>query len=85
MQLVVTSSDTSMLVARYLGTYQGTDCQKSATDVELKLPTVILDAHCSSYESRARRMVWSVVETTEINATCTHSTYLTSLSRMQQL
>ena len=49
MQLVVTSSDTSMLVARYLGTYRGTDCQKSATDVELKLLTVIPDARCSSY------------------------------------
>ena len=44
-------------------------CQKSATDVELKLLTVIPDAHCSSYESRARQRAWSAVETTEINAT----------------
>ena len=49
MQLVVTSSDTSMLVARYLDTYRGTDCQKSAKYVELKLLSVIPDAHCSSY------------------------------------
>ena len=80
----VTSSDTSMLVAHYLGTYRGTDCQKSATDVELKLLTVIPDAHCSSYESRAHRRVWLAVETTEINTTSTHSTYLMSLSHMQQ-
>ena len=84
MQLVVTSSDTSMLVARYLGTYRGTDCQKSATNVELKLLRVVPDAHCNSYESRAHRRAWSVVETTEISETSTHSTYLTSLSRMQQ-
>ena len=84
MQLVVTSSDTSVLVARYLGTYRGTDCQKSAPDVKLKLLSVIPDAHWSSYESRAHRRAWSAVETTEINATSTHSTYLTSLSRMQQ-
>ena len=50
-----------MLVARYLGTYRVTDCQKSATDVELKLLTVIPDAHCSSYESRAHRRAWSAV------------------------
>ena len=84
MQLVVTSSDTSMLVACFLGTYRGTDCQKSVTDVELTLLSVIPDAHCSSYKSHAHRRAWSAVKTTEINATSTHSTYLTSLSRMQQ-
>ena len=60
------------VVVRYLGTYRGTDCQKSATDVKLKLLTVIPDAHCSSYESLAHRRAWSAVE---INATSTHSTY----------
>ena len=44
-------------------------CQKSATDVELKLLTVIPDAQCSSYESRTRQRAWSAVETTEINVT----------------
>ena len=63
---------------------RGTDCQKSATDVELKLLSVIPDAHCSSYESCAHQRAWSAVETTEINATSMHSTYLTSLSHMQQ-
>ena len=34
--------------------------------MELKLLTVVLDAHCSSYESRAHRRACSAVETTEI-------------------
>ena len=67
------------VLSRYLSR---NNCQKSATDVELKLLTVIPDTHCSSYESRARQRVWSAVETTEINAM--QLTYFTSLSRMQQ-
>ena len=55
MHLVITSSNTSVLIARHLSAYRGTDCQKSATDVELKkLLSVIPDANCCSYASLAR-------------------------------
>ena len=49
-----------VMIQAFVGTYRGTDCQKSATDVELKLLTVI-HGMC-----HAHRRAWSAVETTDI-------------------